>query len=108
MNFTQVLLSSIVRGMEEISFNKEKSDNNETSSKAGSQLSTVSNFQFLVSLVVTRNILDYIRPAIILLQRCEIDLLEGYNLSNTLIKTLTPDQFTYQNIDTRSVHLSKH
>ena len=46
MNVTQVL------SMEEMSFNKEKSYNNETSSKAGSLLSTVSNFQFLVSLVV--------------------------------------------------------
>ena len=70
-----------------------------TFSKAGILLDTVSNFQFLVSLVVTRNILDYIRPATVLLQRREIDILEGYNIINTLIKTLN---------DTRTDVDSKH
>ena len=71
-----------------MSINAEKVCNAETSSKASSLLALISSFQFIVGLVVSRNVLDMTLPVTQLLQARAIDVMDGIHLIDSL-KILT-------------------
>ena len=84
MDIFQELFVPIFNTFEEMSTNAAKSFNNETSSKASSFLSLISSFQFIVALVISRNILDLTLPVTELLQARAIDIMDGIHLIDAL------------------------
>ena len=68
----------------EMSLNLEKQCNPDTSSKATSFLALISTFQFIVSLVITRNIFDLTLPVTQLLQAMSNDIMDGIDLIQAL------------------------
>ena len=58
MNIFENLMPAIVSAFEDMSYNDDKKFNRDTSAKATAQLKLVLDFQFIVSLVLSRNILD--------------------------------------------------
>ena len=77
MEVFQDLMPAVVASLEEMTFNKEKTYNRETSATASSYLKAITCFQFIVCLVISRHVLNYSRPATVKLQMKEHDILEG-------------------------------
>ena len=89
MEVLQDLMPAVVASLEEMTFNKEKTYNSETSVTASSYLKAITCFQFIVCLVVSRrHVLNYSRPATVKLQMKERDILEGYKLIEVLRSTI--------------------
>ena len=61
MEVFQDLMPAVVANLEEMTFNKEKTYNRETSATASSYLKAITCFQFIVCLVVSRHVLNYSR-----------------------------------------------
>ena len=70
--------------MSEMSLNLEKQVNPSSSSSASSLLALISSFQFVVTLVITRNIFDLTLPVTQMLEAKEIDIMNGIKLVHTL------------------------
>ena len=81
-------MPAVVASLEEMTFNKEKTYNRETSATASSYLKATPCFQFIVCLVVSRHVLNYSRPAKVKLQMKERNILEGYKLIEVLRSTI--------------------
>ena len=75
---------SIVFAFEEMSLNVDRKSNRDTSSKASSLLKLITSFEFIVTLVLTRSVLDFNLPITELLQRKANDIMEGIHLIETL------------------------
>ena len=58
--------------------------NNETSAKAGSLFKLVDDFEFIVTLVITRSILDYLLPVTGKLQAKDLDVAQSMDLIQNL------------------------
>ena len=82
------LLPAIVAALEKICFNIERKYNRDTSSTAVSLLHLVLNFQFIVALVICKNVLNYLRPLTVKLQSKDQDILRGYEMVKVLCDTL--------------------
>ena len=67
---------------------KENNDNvhcnNETSAKADSLFKLIDDFEFIVTLVVTRSILDYLLPVTRKLQAKDLDVAQSIDLIQSL------------------------
>ena len=70
-----------------MSQNVNKICNNDTSTKANNFLKLITNFEFIVSLVIARSVLDRTLPVTKLLQTKTADILDGIHLISSL-KTL--------------------
>ena len=68
MEVIQDSMPAVVACLEEMTFNKKKTYNRETSPTASSYLKAITYFQFIVCLVVSRHALNYSRPAKVKLQ----------------------------------------
>ena len=88
MEVFQDLMAAVVASLDEMTFNKEKTYNRETSVTASSYLKAITRFQFIVCLVVSRHVLNYSRPATVKLQMKERNILEGYKLIEVLPSTI--------------------
>ena len=84
MDVFQELFIPIYFTLKEMSLNEEGQCNPSTSSQATSFLALISSFQFIVSLVITRHILDLTLPVTQLLQAKENDILVGIELITSL------------------------
>ena len=84
----QNILSGIVANLEEMDLKQEKIIDRETSTTATAYLAAMTKFEFIISLIISRRILHYARPATVKLQLKERDILEGYNLIETLRNTI--------------------
>ena len=73
----------MVANLEDMDLKQEK-----TSATATAYLAAVTQLEFIVSLVISPRILHYARPATVKLQLKEMDILEGYNLVETLRNTI--------------------
>ena len=83
-NVFEDLFIPIFFTLKEMSLNEERQCNPSTSSQATSFLALISSFQFIVSLVITRHILDLTLPVTQLLQAKNNDILDGIELIQTL------------------------
>ena len=92
----QNLYVALVNTFEEMSFNQNRCCNNETSKKATNFLKLITNFEFVVSLVISRSVLDRTLPVTKLLKSKTNDVLDGIHLIESL-KTLASTM--RQNID---------
>ena len=82
------LYVSIVNCLETMSVNADKKLSNENAGKAGNRLRAVINFEFIVSLVITRCVFDLTLPVTQLLQAKSIDIYNGLDLITALKNTL--------------------
>ena len=67
-----------------MSLNVDRKSNRDTSSKASSLLKLITFFEFIVTLVLTRSVLDFTLPVTELFQRKANDIMEGIHLIETL------------------------
>ena len=84
MDSFEELFVPIFFTLAEMSLNLEKQCNPATASKSFSFLALISPFQFIVSIVITRNIFDIILPVTQLLQAKTNDIMNGINLIQAL------------------------
>ena len=84
MDLFQDLFVAIVNTFEEMSLNLECSCNNDTSSKASSLLKLVTTFEFIVTLVISRSVLDRTLPVMKLSQSKDNDILDEIHLIESL------------------------
>lgn len=84
MDVFQELFVPIFFTLSEMSLNAERVCNPATSSKATSFLALISSFQFIVALVISRNILDLTLPVSQLLQSKVNDVMDGMHLIDAL------------------------
>ncbi|XP_057295877.1 52 kDa repressor of the inhibitor of the protein kinase-like [Hydractinia symbiolongicarpus] len=84
LDIFQELFVAIVYTLEDMSMNLDKKCNRDTSTKATSLLHLVTNFDFIVSLVVTRSVMDLLLPVTKILQGKTIDLLSSLHLIQSL------------------------
>jgi hypothetical protein len=78
------LFVAIAMTLEEMELNLEKKCNGETSSKAGSLFRTLSSFDFIACLVITRCFFDLTLPVTQLLQFSSNDIADGLHLVESL------------------------
>ena len=71
--------------------------NNQTSSKAGSLFKLVDDFEFIVTLVITRSILDYLLPVTRKLQAKDLDVAPSMDLIQNLKLTIENLRNTVEN-----------
>ena len=62
--------------------------NNKTSAKAESLLKLIDNFEFIITLVITRSILDYLLPATQKLQSKDLDVAKSVDITSNLKSTI--------------------
>ena len=84
MDVFEELFVPIFFTLKEMSLNLERKYNPNTSSQATSFSALISSFQFIVALVITRNILDMTLPVTQLLQAKNNDILDGVELIQAL------------------------
>ena len=84
LNIFYDLFIPVVNALEQISLNLNKEFNDESSAKATSLYKLVSSFEFIIALVVTRNVLDYLLPVTILLQGKTTEITDCVELINSL------------------------
>ena len=84
----QNLLPGIVANLEEMDLNRDKKFDRETFATATAYLTAMTKFKFIVSLVISRRILHYVRPATVKMQLKQRNFLESYNLVETLRNTM--------------------
>ena len=84
MDIFQELFVPIFFTLSEMSLNAERVCNPATSSKATSFLALISSFQFIVALVISRNVLDLTLPVTQLLQAKINDVMVGMHLIDAL------------------------
>ena len=84
MDLFQELFVPIFFTLGEMSLNAERVCNPATSSKATSFLALISSFQFIVALVISRNVLDLTLPVTQLLQAKVNDVMDGMHLIDAL------------------------
>ncbi|XP_046861158.1 52 kDa repressor of the inhibitor of the protein kinase-like [Xenia sp. Carnegie-2017] len=84
LDIFQELFLPIFHTLTEMSHNAGHVCNPETSSKASSFLALISTFRFIVSLVISRNILDLTLPVTQLLQAKTCDVMDGMHLIESL------------------------
>ena len=87
MNTFEELFIPIYHALLEMKENYPHTYSNETSSKAESFFKLVDDFDFIVSLIITRNILDYLLPVTRKLQQKEIDIAKSLDLIRSLKRT---------------------
>jgi hypothetical protein len=78
----------VFKAMEEMGFNVDKSYNPDTSSKASSYLRLMTDFSFIVSLVLTMQAMDYFYDISVNLQTKSFDISQQCALIDNLKKTL--------------------
>ena len=85
MDVFEELFVPIFFTLKEMSLNLERKYNPNTSSQATSFSALISSFQFIVALVITRNILDMTLPVTQLLHAKNNDILDGVELIQALM-----------------------
>ena len=85
MSIFEELLVSIYHSLGKIKENKcEPRFNNETFAKADSLFKLVTDFRFIITLVITRNILDYLLPVTRKLQTKDLDIAQSIDIIKSL------------------------
>ena len=84
MDIFQELFIPIFFTLSEMSLNVESQCNPATSSKATSFLALISSFQFIVALVISRNVFDLTLPVTQLLQAKSNDIMDGIHMIEAL------------------------
>ena len=68
--------------------NNDKNWDRDTSSDASTLLESTRKFEFIVTLIITSNILNYIIEATRKLQRKEMDIIKGYAEIDVILSTV--------------------
>ena len=79
------LFTYVVETLEYVSVNLESTINRDTSIKAQALLTHISNFNFIVSLVITRKVFDFTHSVTALFQANSNDVINGFELIGSLI-----------------------
>jgi hypothetical protein len=82
------LFVSIVDSLETMNLNVDKRISNENSGKAGNHFKALTNFEFIVSLVITRSVFDITLPVTQLLQSKSLDIYNGISMITALKNSL--------------------
>ena len=82
------ILIYIIQIFEYFCLSPDSNVNRDTVSKAQVLLNHVTDFNFIVTLVVTRNVFDYTHPVTELLQAKSNDIVKGFDLLSSLIDLL--------------------
>ena len=83
------LFTYVVETLEYFSVNPESTINRGTSIKAQALLTHISNFNFIVSLVITRKVFDFTHSVTALLQAKSNDIINGFELIGSLIDLMS-------------------
>ena len=84
MNVFEELFVPIVNALGQMDVNVDRQSNSDTSAKAGALLKLITSFNFIVALVITRNILDLTLPVTQLLQTKSNDMMDGIHIIESL------------------------
>ena len=83
------LFTYVVETLEYFSVNPESTINRDTNIKAQALLTHISNFSFIVSLVITRKVFDFTHLITALLQAKSNDIINGFELIGSLIDLMS-------------------
>ena len=83
------LFTYVVETLEYFSVNPESTINRDTSIKAQALLTHILNFNFIVSLVITRKVFDFTHSVTALLQAKSNDIINGFELIGSLIDLMS-------------------
>ena len=96
MDVFEELFVPIVISLEQMDVNVDRKSNTDTSAKAGAFLKLLTSYNFIVAIVISRNILDLTLPVTQLLQAKSNDIMDGIHLIESLINVV---YFTRANAD---------
>ncbi len=82
------LYPAVVRTLEMIKINDVRHWNDDSCTKANGLYASCTNFQFIITIIITCNILNYTLEATRKLQRREIDIVKGYAEIDRIIATV--------------------
>ena len=87
LDVSEELFTYVVETLEYFSVNPESTINRDT--KAQALLTHISNFNFIVSLVITRKVFDFTHSVTALVQAKSNDIINGFELIGSLIDLMS-------------------
>ena len=89
LNVFDELFTYVVETLEYFSVDPESTINRDTSINVQASLTHISNLNFIVSLVITRKVFDFIHSVTALLQPKSNDIINGFELIGSLIDLMS-------------------
>ena len=95
---------AVIATLKNMDQNNDKNWNRDTSSDASTLLESIRKFEFIVTLIITSNILNYTIETIRKLQRKEMDIVKGYAEIDAILSTVAATRKSFSKSTRTGTH----